>query len=374
MSEKLSQGNQAVQTFLIVIISVLLTAVVVLFLKKQSNKDENAQTTESADLSGVESNKDLLAQIVANANKVTSSLDTRELDLANALEQQKQSDAARKQLTNDIVKYKNEINQLRATAAQAESALTQLKSMQAEIEGVKKLNQTLMAENQNLKADNSSALLSTENTKLKLDKADLKLRIEGLVAELKEAKAKLTQSTDADAELISLRTTNKELQEEIFELRIRLNRSLLFVKEATQLNPRAAALFAALKKMDGQTGVELNAGYIALEATLNVKKIRNVKFAEGSALINELENGQIANDMRGAGDKSFFLVVGYASTTGSSDANFELSAKRATAVASSVLSNKTEGQNVKAVFLGQTQRFSATEAAENQVCEIWEIK
>ena len=69
-----------------------------------------------------------------------------------------------------------------------------------------------------------------------------------------------------------------------------------------------------------------------------------------------------------------FLVVGYASTTGGIDLNRKLSSDRASRIASVVNSNKGEGQEIQAVFLGQTDRFSESEAPRNQICEIWEIR
>ena len=70
---------------------------------------------------------------------------------------------------------------------------------------------------------------------------------------------------------------------------------------------------------------------------------------------------------------SFFLVVGYASTSGDSQTNEELFSKRATRVASMVNYLKKEGQGVQAVYLGEGTRFGP-EDAPNQVCEVWQIR
>ena len=70
----------------------------------------------------------------------------------------------------------------------------------------------------------------------------------------------------------------------------------------------------------------------------------------------------------------YFLVVGYASKTGDAASNQKLSARRATAVASIVNQLKKSGQEVRAVYLGQTDRFSRSVNAENQLCEVWRIR
>jgi len=70
---------------------------------------------------------------------------------------------------------------------------------------------------------------------------------------------------------------------------------------------------------------------------------------------------------------SFFLVIGYASKTGSFDLNKELSEARATAVATSAVESAKPGQKVRAVFLGQTDRFSSSDVRDDQICELWEI-
>lgn len=67
-------------------------------------------------------------------------------------------------------------------------------------------------------------------------------------------------------------------------------------------------------------------------------------------------------------------MIGYASTSGDQTSNRQLSAKQATTVASLVKLLKADSQQVKAVHLGETKRFSADTELENQICEIWEIK
>ena len=90
--------------------------------------------------------------------------------------------------------------------------------------------------------------------------------------------------------------------------------------------------------------------------------------------ISNLQEGLLAKSLGNTGAKSFFLVVGYASTTGDAASNYGLSAKRATVTAGVIQKLKAEGQAVKAVYIGQTDRFSKTKPADNQVCEVWEIK
>jgi hypothetical protein len=77
-------------------------------------------------------------------------------------------------------------------------------------------------------------------------------------------------------------------------------------------------------------------------------------------------------DMTNATD--YFLVVGYGSQSKDTALNETLSVNRATGVASIVNQLKKEGQEVRAVYLGQTSRFSTSVIADNQLCEIWRIK
>ena len=72
-------------------------------------------------------------------------------------------------------------------------------------------------------------------------------------------------------------------------------------------------------------------------------------------------------------DGDMLLVIGYASETGNVDGNRTLSSDRATAVAEALTSVKHPGQQVQAVYMGQTDRFSSRTPESNQLCEIWQI-
>jgi outer membrane protein OmpA-like peptidoglycan-associated protein len=93
----------------------------------------------------------------------------------------------------------------------------------------------------------------------------------------------------------------------------------------------------------------------------------------GSSEISSSKSATIRAAMAGGKSDSFFLVIGYASKTGSFDLNKELSSARATAVATLAVNTARPGQKVRAVFLGQTDRFSSTNVRDDQICELWEI-
>ena len=67
-------------------------------------------------------------------------------------------------------------------------------------------------------------------------------------------------------------------------------------------------------------------------------------------------------------------MVGYASKSGGKEQNQALSSQRATTVASVVNVLRASNQVVRAVYLGETDRFSKTDEMANQICEVWEIK
>jgi len=156
-------------------------------------------------------------------------------------------------------------------------------------------------------------------------------------------------------------------------MRSKLDKTRLYVKEE-DLNPKAKQLFDELKALNAIQSDELDAAYQAVALKANATVVDRVLFAEGSSRIPSQKEFALKDKLRTTGDNSFFLVVGYASTTGGAKANETLSATRATTTASVVNLLKSQGQDVRAVYLGQTKRFSSTEAAPNQVCEIWEVK
>ncbi len=174
--------------------------------------------------------------------------------------------------------------------------------------------------------------------------------------------------------LSDLQEENAKLQEEVRRLRSLLDRSRLFVEDTGTLPAIAQRLFRELQRLEDKEASELAAEYARIERDLNAKPLRSINFATGSSQLTSEKIGIIQNDLRETHPGAFLLVVGYASTTGDQDANRKLSSDRATTVASQVNFDKKQTQDVRAVFLSETNRFSRDQAPLNQICEIWEIR
>ncbi|MGE9266632.1 MAG: OmpA family protein, partial [Verrucomicrobiales bacterium] len=147
----------------------------------------------------------------------------------------------------------------------------------------------------------------------------------------------------------------------------------IFFVSRENLSPRATALFRELVALEGKSADELAAPYQRIGTDLNASVVDTMRFESGRADIDFQREDQLKKAVTSAPGKAFFLVVGYASKTGETEANRELSAQRATRVASVVNYLKQQGQEVQAVYFGETDRFGS-EAAPNQAVELWEIR
>ena len=202
------------------------------------------------------------------------------------------------------------------------------------------------------------------------------------IQQLRDELARLRSQTEGmvdGSRLESLRKLNDELEaengklrREIQRLRAELDRKTLFVTR-DKLHPKAAALFAELVGLEGKTPDQLQLEYSRITADLNAKVLDTVQFATGSSHVDVKRETHLKNGIAASPAGSFFLVVGYASKTGGAVDNQKLSSDRATRVASVVNFLKQQGQEVQAVYLGETDRFGKT-APPNQACELWEIR
>jgi outer membrane protein OmpA-like peptidoglycan-associated protein len=177
------------------------------------------------------------------------------------------------------------------------------------------------------------------------------------------------------AEIETLRGDNRKQRYDIQRLRAELDHSSLFIQSQKDLPAEAARLFTKLTTLENANLEQLTAAYEDIRNTMNAEIIHRQTFAKGSAKITFDREKIIEDILKKRQDrKSLFLVIGYASVSGNNPSNRELSAKRATRVASLVKILKADDQQVKAVYLGETKRFSPDAEIENQICEIWEIK
>lgn len=185
------------------------------------------------------------------------------------------------------------------------------------------------------------------------------------------------QNEDLRARLLAygeMEEENKKLRDEVRRLRALLDRSRLFVEDTGTLPAIAQRLFRELQRLEDYEPAQLADQYSRIENELNAKPLRSINFATGSSQLTTEKISIIKNDLRETHPGAFLLVVGYASTTGDQDANRKLSSDRATSVASQVNLDKRDTQDVRAVFLSETNRFSKDQPPLNQICEIWEIR
>lgn len=365
-----NSSNQTVQTVLIVIVVALLAALITTVLLKKSNSSSPLSLTE-VNING-ETDKEVADRIARDAASLVNSLSVKDKALANAVNERDAALSQREGMTNQLFDYKQKIQELEAKAGEHGNLLNKVNELHLTNERLIKQNSAYLTELRDLRDNDQSAILKQQNARLEAEVATLSAEIEILNTKLNNQQLANADANAIEDELLAYQKENANLKKRLATLKQKLNRSRLFVKEIKSLNPRASSLYNALAKMKGLSGEALENAYIQTQESLSVRKIRHVKFEEGSSYVSDLESNLINHDMETANEKSFLLVVGYASTTGSADANYELSAQRATATATSVYDSKRTGQDVKAVFLGQTDRFGVA-PAENQVCEIWEV-
>lgn len=283
------------------------------------------------------------------------------------------------QLENQVRGNMNTISRLGSQNTSLSSENTKLRTLAANAQAYQNQVQSLANSNAEKDAliaslqdgagkDNVQQLKEIIN-KEQMAKADL-------VRQLQNLEAKMEAKIDAaDGEkLTMLQTQNEELRRQLQALQTRLDFTKLFVKSHTSLPAHAQVLYTELKGLEGYDEEKLRAAYTKIADDHNAEIIQQVKFETGSFILNFTDQKMIKSKLDTTQATDYFLVVGYASKTGDASNNETLSANRATAVASIVNQLKKEGQDVRAVYLGQTDRFSKSEIADNQLCEIWRIK
>ena len=205
-----------------------------------------------------------------------------------------------------------------------------------------------------------------------------KNELDRLQSELNQLSAKQGTMVDANAyallksEVDQLRQDNALLRAENQRLITELAGAKLFV-DKDDLSPRAVALYRELKRIEGEDHRARRQTYTLIDTQLKAGVGEAITFRTGKADIALEHEAHIKELASLAPANTFFLVVGYASPSGDSKTNEELSSQRATRVASMVNYLKKEGQAVQAVYLGEGNRFGPDDAP-NQVCEIWQIR
>ncbi|YCM45760.1 OmpA family protein [Verrucomicrobiaceae bacterium 227] len=207
----------------------------------------------------------------------------------------------------------------------------------------------------------------------------VKLERDKLLAEIAQLKQEAASMVDGNvyallkADKDALQSQYNECRAELQRLRAQIDASKLFVT-SDRLSPKALDLFRELERLEGTDRATLEQAYVRIEKEFNARPVEAAHFATGSSDLAAEHETHLKEITAQSPGNSFFLVVGYASGSGDSKQNETLSSKRATRVASVVNYLKQKGQEVQAVYLGETDRFDASRDAPNQVCEVWEIR
>lgn len=288
-------------------------------------------------------------------------------------------------------KIKSDVDSLAALVSGMENELRSQRDLQSSFSSLSRLNEDLRRQ---LDAA-SAAQGQVAGLQARLQESEQRLEIlrqqlsnapaPGTAAELEQTRAQLAELRGQTAGMVDgsrmsslqklideLQLANDRYREEIQRLRAEVDGARLFVTREN-LSPRATALFKELTDLEGRDPDQLELDYSRLDSDLNARMVGRVEFAEGSNTVNVQREEALQAAIQNADPASFFLVVGYASQKGEAEPNRELSRQRATRVASIANFLKQAGQEVQAVYLGETERFGSDLAA-NQICEIWEIR
>lgn len=258
---------------------------------------------------------------------------------------------ARESLHADIAALNRQIEELRLNSSNSSSIKLQLdetrKLYEAAQSEIARLRERLSG------APSSDALLSLRQENERLQQALRTRPDESILAEL--------------------RATNKRLRIELQQYRAESSRNRLFAESADGLSPDAQAVFNKLLTLEGASTEERLRAYKNINDEMNSRVIEKVTFSTGSSSVDLEKVNVVQNSLKSTSPQAEYLIVGYASKSGDAASNQELSSKRATTVATIVDVDRGANQTVKAVYLGQTDRFSKTNDFSNQICEVWEV-
>lgn len=260
-------------------------------------------------------------------------------------------------LTHQNTTLKEQLAQLQGAASEVESLRGRLATAQTLYESA----QLRIEDLQNQLANGPSSIEMTT----------LRQQLESALAQRDQY---ATELAPLQSELATLRSENVSLRYDLQKTRSELSRARLFIEDTDLLPAAAKALFVKLAKYETIQGAELAAAYASINTDLRARVVDTISFPTGESRINLDKAEETRRAIQASGENSFFLIVGYASKTGNFDKNRDLSSERATTIASVVDHGRKPNQNVAAIFLSQTDRFSQNDPLKNQICEIWEIR
>ena len=303
------------------------------------------------------------------ASSWEAELETKNVAIGELQAQLASRDEMTRELYTKISALQNQANQSAGAASQLALLSGDLQTANEKIERYRIQIGELQGRPSN---DQLSDLRKQLNESLSKN-GKLQLQIDDLLKAANSSSSKIYD--EALTEIENLRGDNHQQRYEVQRLRAELDHPTLFIKSDKDLPAEAARLYAKLTTLEDADQKQLASAYEDIRKTMNAQIIHRQTFSKGSSRIT-FDREKIIQDIldKRQDRKSLFLVIGYASVSGKPDSNRELSAKRATTVASIVKMLKADDQQVKAFYLGETKRFSVDSEIENQICEIWEIK
>ena len=303
------------------------------------------------------------------ASSWEAELETKNVAIGELQAQLASRDEMTRELYTKISALQNQANQSAGAASQLALLSEDLQTANEQIERYRIQIGELQGRPSN---DQLSDLRKQLNESLSKN-GKLQLQIDDLLKAANSSSSKIYD--EALTEIENLRGDNHKQRYEVQRLRAELDHPTLFIKSDKDLPAEAARLYAKLTTLEDADQKQLASAYEDIRKTMNAQIIHRQTFSKGSSRIT-FDREKIIHDIldKRQDRKSLFLVIGYASVSGKPDSNRELSAKRATTVASIVKMLKADDQQVKAFYLGETKRFSVDSEIENQICEIWEIK
>ena len=393
-------GNQGLTTGLIVLVVVLLFILLMLSLngnglfansKKDDTTDLLARNTQlRADANaarqaqglppypeGANGARTMAARLQRDATSLAALTSQWEKELARKDETMRKLEGELSAHSQNSQQLYGQIAELQKRLNAAGDASTQLTALNNDLQIAQNQADLLrkqLAAHQGRPTNEQLTLLNQQLDASVTRAKKLELQIDGLLESQKD-NVERSKYNEAVAELEKIRPLVNTQRYEIQRLRALLDRTNLFIDSYKDLPAEAARLFERLRGLEDTNPQQLASAYQSISTALNARIVHRQTFAEGSSQVPFAREALISEAInQSKGSQSFYLVVGYASQTGGKEANRELSAKRATTVASMVNVLKDSGQQVKAVYLGETKRFSATDNQANQICEVWEIK
>lgn len=140
------------------------------------------------------------------------------------------------------------------------------------------------------------------------------------------------------------------------------------------LESKIETLEEKLSQIATASPTEISDFYEKLAEEKTAQFMYRIKLGAGESGVPSAHQDALLKQIKAASPQSGFVTIGYADTTGNAETNKSLSLGRAEKV-EAWINEKLGGDRETASFsMGETDRFSKTDYAENRVVEVWEIK